>query len=336
MQLSLFDYARQIAQDAYDAGRPIMTDAQFDACFDENSGTLGTRGDTSHAVPMLSLQKCRTAHALAAFVARMTDAGERLFWSSLKVDGFAVSLIYDGGRLMQATTRGDGHAGEDITAAVRAYVSLPASIPTIERVEIRGEIAMRAADAQPGENPRSVAVGMCQRRRITPDARRLSFYAYDMMAAADDLGKLPRLAELGFSVVPHVVHAADGLADAVRSLDELRAAFPCQCDGIVCRCASQAVQAAVGRTAHHPRYAMAYKYACETAETIIDEVIIQTGETGKVTPIAVVRPVFLDGATIRRVSLHTIDTYAAMDLKPGTRVIITRAGGTTPQILCKA
>lgn len=113
----------------------------------------------------------------------------------------------------------------------------------------------------------------------------------------------------------------------------LRAAFPFQCDGIVCRCASQAVQAAVGRTAHHPRYAMAYKYACACAETIIDDVIIQTGETGKVTPIAVVRPVSLDGATIRRVSLHTMGTYTDMDIRPGMRVLVTRAGGTTPQIV---
>ena len=326
---------RKEAQAAYDAGHPIMSDAEFDARFPENSGSLGEPGKIFHACPMLSQQKCHTAADLQKFMDKMAEAGEGVFRASLKLDGFACSLIYRDGQLVQASTRGDGQYGEDITDAVKKYVNLP-PLSIEGRLEVRGEIILPKSQTKPGENPRNIAVGMCKRKALTEDDRWNEFYAYACVVyeVGDVFADLEGLEFLGFKTVPWIPVPREIPAESIiGQFIAWRDSFDAEADGIVVCCANSMIQEELGCTAHHPKWSMAYKFAAGTAISEVLDIEITIGRTGKRTPVAKISPVVIDGAKIQSVSLGSEDVMQDLGIEIGSRVLVTRSGGVIPKII---
>lgn len=327
-------FTRQQAQDAYDAGTPIMTDAEFDARFPENSGYLGQTGKVEHEIPMLSQQKCHTEGELQRFIDKVRKAGEIMLYASLKVDGFACSLVYQDGKLVHASTRGDGHAGEDITAAFLKYVD-KWFIPQIDksgRFEIRGEVVLPKSQTKEGENPRNIAVGMCKRKELIDDDRRLAFYAWEIIDNAGNVVAPDFTTEYRI-VGGGVFSTKDKAEDIIRAISARRGNFDAVCDGIVVRCVSREVQKKFGCTDHHPKWSMAYKFQTASVVSKVLAIEITTGSTGRKTPVAKINPVTIDGAKVSSVSIGSMAVLKELGLKVGQSVRVTRSGGVVPKIL---
>lgn len=325
---------RKEAQAAYDAGHPIMTDAEFDARFPENSGYLGQTGKVEHEIPMLSQQKCHTEGELQRFIDKVRKAGEIMLYASLKVDGFACSLVYQDGKLVHASTRGDGHAGEDITAAFLKYVE-KWFIPQIDkpgRFEIRGEVVLPKSQTKEGENPRNIAVGMCKRKELIDDDRCLDFYAWEIIDNAGNVVTPDFTTEYRI-VGGEVFSTKDKAEDIIRAISARRRNFDAVCDGIVVRCVSREVQEKLGCTDHHPKWSMAYKFSTGTAISEVLDIEIAVGKTGKRTPVAEILPVVIDGAKIQSVSLGSEGVMQDLGIEIGSRVLVTRSGGVIPKII---
>lgn len=331
---------RKQAQDAYDAGKPIMSDSEFDERFAENSGYLGAPGKVMHHVPMLSQQKCHDLDEVKKFIKKMSDKGENNFWASLKLDGFACSLEYINGEFTRASTRGDGQSGEDITAAVRAYVRPPEHINCSHNIEIRGEVILPISQVKGDTevNYRNIATGMCKRKKVTKSDVKLEFYAYDVlgepMNTASDKERMTFVENLGFNVVPLTFFSEWMSIDLVMSgMNGARLAFDGVCDGVVIKCASYITKLRVGFTDHHPKYSIAYKFETKSVESTVFDIEITTGKTGKRTPVARIKPVNIDGAMVYYVSLGSEAVMEKMQIKPGSNVLVTRSGGVIPKIV---
>lgn len=323
------------AQQAYDKGEPIMTDAQFDALAGKDGAPLSASkpGKVEHEVPMLSQGKC---HALDEVSDFMSKAGDVKYSVTLKLDGIACSLLYMNGRLMIASTRGDGAAGEDITANVRQYArNVPPYLSENVSIEIRGELVT----ACKCDNARNIAAGLCARRgeAIVPDENSLVFYAWDVISQQFDYeyDKLNYLKSLGIKVaMGSVVDAANVCATVMGLEDAAKGASAPPADGVVVKCNSRRLQERMGVTAHHPRYSIAYKFKPEEVETTVERIEITVGKkTGKRTPVAYITPVMLGGAVVKKVSLGSEDVMASMGICEGCRVMVTRAGGVIPHIV---
>ena len=333
---------RKEAQKAYDEGNPIMTDAEFDAAFSENSGALGTAGKVEHVQPMLSQKKCHSAGDVETFLLKLMRVhGEETVFASLKLDGFACALRYRNGELVQALTRGDGRFGEDITEAIRAYVApeyLPAHINSREDIEIRGEVILPPSQMQPqdaGKNPRNIATGMGMRKTVTPDLRKLAFYAYDAVLPMPFLTRRERVMNLGFAWVPGVEMecSMSVLRGTIDVLAEILSKTDACADGIVFRATSRDAELLSKSTAHHPGYSIALKFTTKTAESEVVSIETTTGRTGRLTPVATIKPVHLDGATITSVSLGSVQCMIESGIHTGSRVVVTRQGGVVPKII---
>lgn len=332
---------RKQAQDAYDAGAPVMTDSEFDKRFGENSGYLGKAGKVIHNVPMLSQQKCHTVEDIKKFLDKMMKKGENKFSASLKLDGFACSLEYVNGSLHRASTRGDGMSGDDITEAIRAYVRPPENIKCSRNIEIRGEVILPVSElsGDTEENYRNIAVGMCKRKVITESNVRLKFYAYDVLGdvvdSMDDTCRFKFIEELGIDVVPHKFFMGNmrHCYDVIVGMEKMREDFDGVCDGIVFRCVSKTMKLRLGETSHHPKYSIAYKFDTKAVESVVRNIEITTGETGKRTPVAMIEPVVIDGATVSRVSIGSEAVMEKLGIKPGSRVLVKRSGGVIPKIV---
>ncbi|MBR2307185.1 MAG: hypothetical protein IKA48_08315 [Fibrobacter sp.] len=332
---------RKEAQKAYDEGNPIMTDAEFDAAFAENSGALGTAGKVEHVQPMLSQKKCHSAGDVETFLLKLMRVhGEEAVFASLKLDGFACALRYRNGELVQALTRGDGHFGEDITDAIKAYVApeyLPAHINSREDIEIRGEVILPPSQMQPqdaGKNPRNIATGMGMRKTITPDLRKLAFYAYDAVLPMPFLTRRERVMNLGFAWVPGVtMECMSAPRETIDVLAEILSNTDACADGIVFRAISRYTELLSKSTAHHPGYSIALKFTTKTAESEVVSIETTIGRTGRLTPVATIKPVHLDGATITSVSLGSVQCMIESGIHTGSRVIVTRQGGVVPKII---
>ena len=347
---------RKQAQDAYDAGKPIMSDAEFDARFNENSGYLGKEGKVKHTVPMLSQQKCHSFEDVEKFIGKMSKAGEQNIWASLKLDGFACSLLYRNGELVMASTRGDGESGEDITDAVKMYVDkkyIPRSLKDFigsvlygvrineTDIEVRGEVVLPISQAPENDtNYRNVATGLCKRKELKPSEYSLAFFAYDLLGGGYDNEpdniKLSSLSALGFHVVPYKSFGSyisgPSLNQIFEIMEGLRDTFDVLCDGIVFKCNSRITKLRLGATDHHPKYSIAYKFPTNEYETQVISIEITIGKTGKKTPVAHIKPVMIDGAVVRAVSLGSIDVMNKLDVVAGCMVMVTRSGGVIPKI----
>ncbi len=305
--------------------------------------------------PMLSLDNALDMGGLSAFLARTAPfAGEEGYVCELKIDGLAVSLLYEDGIFVRGTTRGDGRIGEDVAANLRTIRNLPIRLSGDypHSLEVRGEVLILRSDfaelndlrEERGEplfaNPRNAAAGSL--RQLDPAVvaeRRLSIYTYSILRPESlGLGSqsdvLARLVDVGFPVQPAWDScSADGVADFVEEWRERRFELPYATDGVVVKLNSLASWGELGSTSHAPRWAVAFKYPPEERITRVEEIAVSVGRTGALTPVATLSPVTLSGTVVRRASLHNEDELRRKDVRIGDLVRVRKAGEIIPEIL---
>ncbi len=316
-------------------------------------------GVVEHRVPMLSLGNAFSEEELRAWCRRVAGLAEteRLAWvCELKIDGLAVALVYENGRLVQGATRGDGLRGENVTANLRTVRSVPLVLPegAPPAFEVRGEVYMTRAGferlneerARRGErlfaNPRNAAAGSLRQLdpRITAQ-RPLEFLAYQIgwIEGASEPPThwecLHLLKRLRFPVSPHNrrVETFDEVVSYCREWEERRFELPYSIDGAVIKVDSLALQRQLGFVGREPRWAIAYKFPPEQATTRLLDIGINVGRTGSLNPYAVLEPVQVGGVTVRTATLHNEDNIRRKDIRIGDMVIVQRAGEVIPQIV---
>lgn len=317
--------------------------------------------EVRHLEPLLSLGNVFSAEELRAFDERVRSglpAGSKVeYVMEPKIDGLACSLIYENGKLVRAATRGDGVVGENVTANVRTIRSIPLTlkVPDGETVpellDVRGEVYMprqafmrlNEQRAERGEsefaNPRNAAAGSL--RQLDPQvtaSRSLSFFAYYLVgegAQPKHSESLALLAHYGFKVSENykVVENIDEAIKYIGDFNELRQGLSYDTDGAVIKVNDVYQQRILGATGKDPRWATAYKYPPEQAETTLEDIDWRVGRTGVLTPTAVLTPVKLSGSVISRATLHNEDFIRAKDIRIGDRVVINKAGEIIPEVL---
>jgi DNA ligase (NAD+) len=344
-------------------------EAKHPELFDANSPTQRVGSDLNnefetvvHTRPMLSLGNTYNRQEVADFWKRVSDGlmgAPFQICCELKFDGLSISLHYEDGCLMRAVTRGDGTQGDDVTANVRTIRSIPLQLPKggdwPGQFEIRGEILMPWASferlnverEQAGEplfaNPRNAASGTLKSKNSSTVAQRgLDAYLYyllgDGIPGDGHYQNLEAAARWGFQVSKSMT-LADTLDDVFAFIDywdKERRNLPVATDGVVLKVNSLAQQKSLGMTAKSPRWAIAYKFQAEQAETTLRQVVFQVGRTGAVTPVANMDPVQLAGTQVRRATLHNADVMASLDLHYGDRVLVEKGGEIIPKIVGKA
>ena len=317
--------------------------------------------EVRHLEPLLSLGNVFSAEELRAFDERVRSGlpgGSKVeYVMEPKIDGLACSLIYENGKLVRAATRGDGVVGENVTANVRTIRSIPLTlkVPDGETVpellDVRGEVYMprqafmrlNEQRAERGEsefaNPRNAAAGSL--RQLDPQvtaSRSLSFFAYYLVgegAQPKHSESLALLAHYGFKVSENykVVENIDEAIKYIGDFNELRQGLSYDTDGAVIKVNDVYQQRILGATGKDPRWATAYKYPPEQAETTLEDIDWRVGRTGVLTPTAVLTPVKLSGSVISRATLHNEDFIRAKDIRIGDRVVINKAGEIIPEVL---
>ncbi|SPA37046.1 DNA ligase [Cupriavidus taiwanensis] len=326
-----------------------------------------------HRVPMLSLNNAFADEDVLNFDRRCAQglgrsapaAGEADLFSAadaveyaceLKFDGLAMSLRYEDGRLVQAATRGDGETGEDVTVNVRTIKAIPLRLrgqaPAV--LEVRGEVFMfrrdfdklNARQAEAGEktfvNPRNAAAGSLRQLDPRITARRpLSFFAYGLgelqgvERPPTHSAMLDGFAALGLPVCKDraVVKGAQGLLDFYRDIGTRRDELPYDIDGVVYKVNALAEQERLGFVSRAPRFALAHKFPAQEMTTIVEDIEVQVGRTGAITPVARLKPVFVGGVTVTNATLHNEDEIRRKDVHVGDTVIVRRAGDVIPEVV---
>ena len=308
-----------------------------------------------HRYPMLSLGNTYSTDELHEFIERIErEVGPTDYVCELKFDGTAISLTYEHGRLTQAVTRGDGVAGDDVTANVRTIRSVPLRLRGEgwpELFEIRGEILMpyasfdrlnaeREANGEPlFANPRNAAAGTLKQQASSVVARRgldctLYQLAGDQLPFTSHWESLRKAREWGFKVSEHmrICHNAAEIDAFIAHWDEARRSLPFPTDGVVIKVNDFALRRQLGFTAKAPKWAVAYKFKAEQALTRLESVSFQVGRTGAITPVANLDPVLLAGTTVRRATLHNAEQMALLDIRPGDMVYVEKGGEIIPKI----
>lgn len=315
----------------------------------------------THEIPMLSLDNVFDEKELDAFHKRMQDripsAHFNAFCCEPKLDGLAVSLLYENGVLVQAATRGDGAVGENITENVRTISAIPLKLqgkgwPV--RLEVRGEVFMPKAGFErlnqqalkKGEktfvNPRNAAAGSLRQLDSKITAQRpLNFYAYSVGViegaelASSHYQRFLQLKGWGLPMCPEtrLVSSMDEVKEYYQSILTRRAQLAYEIDGVVIKVDDIELQQKLGFVARAPRWAIAYKFPAQEEITLLNDVEFQVGRTGAITPVAKLEPVFVGGVTVSNATLHNADEIERLGVKIGDSVIIRRAGDVIPQIV---
>lgn len=324
---------------------------------------LGGFTTVRHRIPMLSLSNMFSEEDVALFDARVRRAlGQDdpvTYLTEVKMDGLAISLRYEEGFLVEASTRGDGTTGEDVTANVRTVRSIPMNLASVgsripKLVEIRGEMVifrrdfeiLNAARAAAGDplfaNPRNAAAGTLRQLdpRVTA-SRPLQMVAYGLGETSDDLALptqkslLDWIATVGFRVSPLVrlVQTPTEMWAATREILAARSSLPFAADGIVFKVNEVSLQHMLGQTAKEPRWASAWKFPPEEKETRLENIIVSIGRTGVATPVAVLTPVEIDGSVVARATLHNEGEIRRLGILIGDTVVVRKAGSVIPEIL---
>lgn len=365
----------------YVINQPEITDRQYDKLFSElqalekanpqlitpDSPTQRVSGKplegfttVRYAVPMLSMDNTYNAEELRAFderVAKGLGCKDYDYVVELKIDGVAVSLRYEKGKLTAAATRGDGEVGDDVTANVRTIKAVPLVLLNKRKIpdvlEVRGEVYMPAkafaglnklraeADEPTFANPRNAAAGSLKLldAKITA-ARNLAFFAYATGQLSEPLAQnhyqtLQKFREFGLPVNPNIKKAED-IKEALNiclSWSEKRSKLDYQIDGMVIKVNRFDQQASLGATGRAPRWCISYKFPAERAETIVESIDVQVGKSGILTPVANLTPVQLSGTTVKRASLHNFDELNRLDVRQGDTVLVEKAGEIIPQVV---
>src|SRR4051812_21704203 len=347
-------------RDAYYRGEPLVADADYDELEDELRELLAAHPELTpdpnplervgapavlhapvrHSRPMLSLEKATRPEQVEAFFDRFP--GQPVVVMP-KLDGLSLALVYEGGRLARAITRGDGTTGDDVTMLVRALADgVPEKVDAAGRVEVRGEAMMLRStflkynEAHPDKpliNPRNAAAGTV--RAKDPEAvkeRRLHFFAFDLDASEGAHADLEAgLKTLGFDAAD-MRHTDDAAAaqEVITTIEAERNELDYDLDGAVLRLADRNAYAAAGTRASSPRGALAFKYAAEEKTTLLADVVWDVGKIGKVAPVAVLEPVFVGGTTVTRATLANQEVIRARDVRIGDTVLVRRAGDVIP------
>lgn len=290
-----------------------------------------------HARPMLSLDKAYSAEEVAAWASKFE--GDMIVMP--KLDGIACSIRYDArGKLVLAATRGSGTEGEDVTANVLEIAVVPSQLPKGHGpVEVRGEVYMPLSVFQRFKeefsNPRNLAAGALRNKDAKKSgAFKLCFAAYDILEEGleTEREKVARLEELGLPGAYCEFVDRDGIAGSFESFSRKRSELDYEIDGVVYRADRLDEQKRLGLTAHHPRYAIAFKFQGDTGETTLLDVEWGVSRTGTITPMAMLQPIELSGAMISRAGLHNLTQFRALGLTKGARVEVTRRGGVIPHV----
>ncbi|HOL22031.1 MAG TPA: NAD-dependent DNA ligase LigA [bacterium] len=307
----------------------------------------------SHKIPMLSIDNTYSEEELIEFDKRVKKtAGIRDvdYVVELKYDGVAVSLMYENGIFVKGASRGDGWTGDDITENLKTVLTLPIIIPYKEPIEVRGEVYMRKDTFQKineekkrkGEvlfaNPRNATAGSL--KLLDPETvakRNLQLFVYQgiLKKFTTHWETLEFLKTLGFPVNPHKKLAKDinEVIAYCNEWEEKRFHLPYNIDGMVIKVNSLSLQERLGVTSKSPRWAVAYKFPAQQAETTLKDVIVQVGRTGTLTPVAILEPVQLSGTTVSRATLHNFDEVKRLGIKIGDRVFVEKSGEIIPQIV---
>lgn len=316
-----------------------------------------------HRLPMLSLDNAFDEVEMGEFERRIRDRlkleGEQAvhYLAEPKLDGLAVSLRYEQGRLVQGATRGDGSRGEDVTSNVRTIKAIPLSLEGDdwpEILEVRGEVFMphkgfevlNKRAREKGEksfvNPRNAAAGSLRQLdpRLTAQ-RPLSFYAYGFgevipsPIAEKQSASIGRLQQWGLPVSPlhQVVTGVEGCIDYFQRMVLQRDALPYEIDGVVFKVDNLDLQRQLGSVSRAPRWAIAYKFPAQEEMTQVESIEFQVGRTGAITPVARLTPVFVGGVTVSNATLHNMDEVMRKDVRPGDTVIVRRAGDVIPEVV---
>ncbi|MEU4312061.1 NAD-dependent DNA ligase LigA [Nocardia sp. NPDC024068] len=348
-------------RDAYYRGSPLVADAEYDTVEDELRSLIEAHPDLApdpnpleqvgapavlhapirHSRPMLSLEKATTTEQVAAFFDRFP--GQPVVVMP-KLDGLSLALVFEGGRLLRAVTRGDGTTGDDVTVLVRALVDgVPDRIDVPGRVEVRGEAVMlrstflaynTAHPDKPLINPRNAAAGTLRAKDpATVAERRLQFFGFDLDAADGDaaVDLEEGLRTLGIAGAQmRVCAGADQAQAAISAIEQGRNDLDYDIDGAVLRLADRGAYAAAGTRSNSPRGALAFKFAAEEKTTVLNEVVWDVGKTGKIVPVAWLEPVFVGGTTVTKATLANQQVIRARDIKVGDTVLVRRAGDVIP------
>ncbi len=308
-----------------------------------------------HESRMLSLSDAFSFEEVREWEARMKKLlpGRSFdYYCELKFDGLAISLRYDKGELMVAATRGDGFVGENVTENIRTIQSVPLEIPEGKKIEVRGEAIMskdvwhKLNEQQEKEgkplyaNTRNAAAGSI--RQLDPKilaSRKLQYFAYDIVT---DLGLATheqahnKLRELGFKTNQKFEKRAKDLNEVKKFYEEVKAVrekLPFGIDGIVVSINDMKLFKRLGVVGKAPRGMVAFKFPAEQAVTVVEDVLVQVGRTGKLTPIAQLKPVFVSGTTVSRATLHNQDEITRKDIRIGDTVVLQRAGDVIPEVV---
>ncbi|MDV6253139.1 NAD-dependent DNA ligase LigA [Vibrio sp. EA2] len=322
---------------------------------------LSQFSEVKHEVPMLSLDNAFDDSELDSFHKRAQDRvgtqSVKQYCCEPKLDGLAVSLLYENGVLVQAATRGDGTTGENITENVRTIKAIPLKLrgnDWPERLEVRGEVFMPKAGfeklnelaRQKGDkvfvNPRNAAAGSLRQldSRVTA-SRPLSFYAYSVGVvqgaelASSHYERFLQIKSWGLPMCPETKRV-ESMADVKAYYQDIlqrRDALPYEIDGVVIKIDDIAIQERLGFVARAPRWAIAYKFPAQEEITTLNEVEFQVGRTGAITPVAKLEPIFVGGVTVSNATLHNADEIERLQVKIGDQVVIRRAGDVIPQVV---
>ena len=288
-----------------------------------------------HQVPMLSLDKCYEEETLLKWGEKFL--GEVL--ASPKIDGVAMALRYNNrGELYLAATRGDGVEGEVVTPNIRFVRAIPQKI-NLQNVEVRGEVYMPLSIFEKYQekfaNPRNLTAGAIKQKDPKKTGEyQLSFFAYDLLGGdlKTEEEKQKRLQKEGFPVVDWKIIDKESMQSVFNAFFSVRTQRDYETDGVVFKANAVAEQNRLGGTAHHPRYAIAYKFQGECGESVVEEIFWSVSRTGTITPVAKIAPVVLSGAKVTRVSLHNVGLAKKLGAGVGASVLVMRRGGVIPNI----
>lgn len=313
----------------------------------------------SHTVPMLSLANAFDENDLRDFdmrVKRELGVSEVEYVAELKIDGLAISLRYESGILVSGATRGDGIRGEDVTPNVKTVKDIPLRLmlePAPKILEVRGEVIMywkdfnelNAERERNGEavfaNPRNAAAGSIRQldSKITAQ-RKLHIIAYGVGEVIGCEFKtqfelLQFLKKAGFNISPEVRVLAniEQVIEHIKRITGIKVNLPFGADGVVVKVNCIDYQKALGATSHEPRWAIAYKFPAEEAETVVKDILVSVGRTGVLTPVAVFEPVEIDGSTVSRAALHNEDQVRKLDIRINDHVVVHKAGSVIPEVV---
>ncbi len=370
-QREITDILNKWAHEYYVLDAPTVSDKEYDTLYDElraleresgvvypDSPTRRVGGDPikgfekhTHIARLFSLDKSVSEAELSAFLTRIEKfvGSESDYTVEYKFDGLTVCLTYEKGQFVRATTRGNGVVGEDVTAQVLTIKSFPLTISYQGTLEVRGEAVIRLSvlekynqtAAEPLKNARNAAAGAI--RNLDPkitEKRRPDIYFYDVnyLSDGENMSQIQAhdfLVKEGFKVYPYfaVCHTKGEVLAAIKHIEEDRKKIDVLTDGAVIKLNDARIREELGFTDKFPRWAMAYKFEAEEVTTVVKKVVWQVGRTGKLTPLALLEPVDLGGATVSRATLNNYGDVMRKDVKIGSRVLVRRSNEVIPEIL---